>query len=140
MASSKVQKQCESWIVQTWLPNRFCDQFENRRLEMQGRGHFEFDAVNKHQTIVGNISTATATTHTGAIASGKKSKIRADCLMLSLVNAEKKLLILTEECMYSLAQNEQIEGRLPLDVEIYHVDLPSNLKDDLAKARNESSK
>jgi hypothetical protein len=76
MASTKVQKQCELWIIQNWLPDRFQEQFENTRLEMQARGQFEFDAVNTNHTIVGNISTATAVTFRGASASGKKSKIR----------------------------------------------------------------
>ena len=140
MASTHGQKKCEQWIINHWLPERYHVKFENKRLKMQGRGEFEFDAVCKDEAIVGNISTATATTYRGYIASGKKSKIRADCLMLSLVSAKKKLLILTESCMYEFALKEQEAGRLPLDVEIYCAELPCELKVELAADREIASK
>ncbi|ABC77926.1 hypothetical protein [Syntrophus aciditrophicus] len=140
MATSHVQKKCEKWIIDHWLPERFNEGFGNKQLKMQGRGKFEFDAVNESGTIVGNISTATAYTYRGDIASGKKSKIRADCLMLSLVSAKKKLMILTEPCMHEFTLKEQEAGRLPLDIEVCHADLPSELKEALAAAREEASK
>ncbi len=140
MASSRVQKQCEVWIVENWLPSQFGQQFFERRMQMQDRGFFEFDAVSEDEKIVGNVSTATAYTHRGAVASGKKSKIRADCLMLSLVQAEHKLLLLTEPCMTELSQKEQAQGRLPLDIEVVHVDLPRELKQALHSARITASK
>jgi hypothetical protein len=140
MASTGVQKKCEQWIINHWLPERYHVEFASKRLKMQDRGEFEFDAVCKDETIVCNISTATATTYRGDIASGKKSKMRADCLMLSLVSVKKKLLILTESCMYEFTLKEQEAGRLPLDVEIYHAELPSELKVELAAARMVASK
>lgn len=106
---------------------------------MQGRGVFEFDAVSVDKKIIGNISTATAVTYRGSIASGKKSKLRADCLMLALGSAKTKLMILTEYCMFKLALNEQFEGRLPLDIEFCLVELPDYLKQKLTASRDEAS-
>ena len=140
MASTHVQKKCEQWIIDHWLPDHFHEEFKNKRLRMQGRGEFEFDAVSGDKLIVGNISTATAFTYRGAVASGKKSKIRADCLMLSLVSANRMLLLLTEPCMYEFSLKEQEAGRLPLDIEICHVELPLDLKAELSAARNVASK
>jgi hypothetical protein len=139
MASSEVQAKCEAWIVTVWLREKYQRSFSKQRLLMQQRGYFEFDAVSDDQTIVGNISTATATTHLGKVAAGKKSKIRADCLMLSLVDAPTKLLLLTESCMADLCEREQAEGRLPLDISIQHVELRSDLAQELRVAREVAS-
>jgi hypothetical protein len=140
MASTKAQKKCEIWIVDNWLPKKYRQKFCEKRVCMQNRGEFKFDAVSEDGEIIANISTATARTHRGSVASGKKSKIRADCLMLSLVNTKDKLLVLTEPCMYELANKEQKEGRLPLYIEIQLVDLPEKLKVELLQARTVASK
>lgn len=140
MASTHTQKKCEIWIVESWLPVRYSRDFVTKRLPMQGRGEFEFDAVSNDGNIVGNVSTATAFTYRGSVASGKKSKIRADCLMLALVSAEMKLLLLTELCMHEFSVKEQEAGRLPLDIEILHVELPQDLKEELLVARKVASK
>lgn len=139
MASSHVQKECEKWIIDSWLPEKFELEFERQRVKMQNRGHFEFDAVSPDKKIIGNISTASAFTHRGSLGSGKRSKLRADCLMLALANAEKKLMLLTEPCMYEVALKEQAEGRLPLDIEFHHVDLPEVLKQKLVISKDEAS-
>ncbi len=140
MAPSNVQKECELWIVNEWLPKQYDCIFSETKLVMQERGEFKFDAVNKENSIVGNISTSSARTHDGASASGPKSKLRADCLMLALVSSPKKLMLLTELCMYNFAVKEQKEGRLPLDIELLHIELPEELKTKLIHARDLASK
>ena len=96
--------------------------------------------LSEDRSFVANISTATAFTHRGAVAAGKKSKIRADCLMLSLVEAPRRVLLLTECSMFDLSSNEQIAGRLPLKIEIIYVELPQGLKLKLADAQLVASK
>lgn len=140
MASSHVQNECEKWIIESWLPEKFGIEFERQRVRMQNRGHFEFDAVSPDKKIIGNISTASAFTHRGSLGSGKKSKLRADCLMLALASADKKIMLLTEACMYKEALKEQEEGRLPLDIEFHHVELPEALKQKLVVSKEEASK
>ncbi len=140
MASTEVQKECEFWIVNEWLPKQYGCIFSETELVMQEKGKFKFDAVNTENSIVGNVSTSSAHTYRGAIASGKKSKLRADCLMLVLVSAQTKLMLLTEPCMYNLAIKEQEEGRLPLDIELRHVELPEELKTKLIYSRGVASK
>ena len=140
MAITSTQRECERWIVENWLPIKFGCTFKKEKLKMQGRGKFEFDAVNKEREIVINISTASAKTYSGHIGSGKKSKLRADSLMLSLVLAKEKILILTESCMHSLAIDEQIAGRLPLDIKIILVELPNELRQKLAVAKENAAR
>ena len=140
MASSHVQSECEKWIVESWLPERFGLEFERQRVRMQKRGHFEFDAVSTDKKIVGNISTASAFTYRGSLGLGKMSKLRSDCLMLALATAEKKLMILTEPCMYEVALKEQAEGRLPLDIEFLRVELPEVLRQKLVISKDKASK
>jgi len=140
MATTRVQKECELWIANHWLPSVYGQSFSEQRIQMQKRGFFDFDAVSEDRSIIGNVSTATARTHRGQIASGKKSKLRADCLMLGLVAAQFKLMLLTEACMYDLAVHEQENGRLPLDVQIVHVQLPSELSLRLHDARETASR
>lgn len=140
MASSHVQKQCEIWIVRHWLPKKLGVMFSTRKLQLQGRKYFEFDAVSAEANVVANISTASAYTHRGAVSAGSRSKIRADCLMLSLVNAERRMLLLTELSMFQLSSKEQLAGRLPLDIEIVLVELPSEMRVELEQARGVASK
>jgi len=140
MASMHVQKKCELWIVNHWLPEKYGCVFSEEKVKMQGRGHFAFDAVSENKAIIGNVSTASAFTHRGSVASGKKSKLRADCLMLALVSAKTKLMLLTEPDMAEFGLKEQKEGWLPLDVKIIHIELPQELKKQLLKAREIASK
>ncbi|XOV87360.1 MAG: hypothetical protein ACFHX7_20790 [Pseudomonadota bacterium] len=89
---------------------------------------------------MGSISTAKARTHRGSVGSGKKSKMRADALMLQLCQARRKLMIFTEECMCELATTEQNAGRLPLDIEILRAELPKELQEKLVVAQSIASK
>lgn len=139
MADSKIQKQCEVWIVDHWLSKKYSRNFNKKKLKMQNRGVFEFDAVDSNDEIVANISTASSETHRGKRGSGKLSKLRADCLMLSLVDAKIKMMLLTENSMFNLALKEQNEGRLPIDIIIVKVDLPSELTEKLALAQRIAS-
>lgn len=60
--------------------------------------------------------------------------------MLSMVSANRMFLLLTEPCMHEFSLKEQEAGRLPLDIEICHVELPLDLKAELSVARNVASK
>ena len=60
--------------------------------------------------------------------------------MLALVSAKTKLMLLTESDMKEFASKEQEEGRLPLEIQIYHVELPEELKIQLSEARDTASK
>jgi hypothetical protein len=139
MSSTHVQKECEKWIIDSWLPNRYGMPFQKRKMKMQGRGFFEFDAVSPDERIIACISTASAVTWRGRTGSGKKSKLRADCLMLALGSAETKTMVLTEASMYRLALKEQSEGKLPLGIEFCLVELPDQLKQKLVASQNEAS-
>lgn len=140
MADTYVQQKCQKWVSETWLSSKFNLGFAKKSLTMQQRGECEFNAVSTNGKIVANISTAQAHTYRGSTGSAKKSKLRADCLMLHLAVAEKKLMILTEKSMYKLANKEQEEGRLPLDIEILYVELPDELKHELSYAQEKASR
>jgi hypothetical protein len=139
MSSSHVQNECEKWIIDSWLPDKYGVSFEKRRMRMQGRGLFEFDAISTDERIIACISTAPAFTYRGTVASGKKSKLRADCLMLALGTAVRRLMVLTDRSMHKLALKEQSEGRLPLDIEFCAVELPDNLKQRLTESQTVAS-
>lgn len=140
MANSKVQSKCENWITKNWLPEKYSMVFYKQKIRMQNRGYFEFDAVSSDGKIIANISTASVETHKGTRGSGKVSKLRADCLMLSLIDVKQKLMLLTERSLFDFALSEQQEGRLPIDIQILKIDLPKDLKAELATAKNIASK
>ncbi len=139
MSSTLVLIECKKWIIESWLPKKYGMSFKKQKLTMQGRGIFEFEAVSTDKQIICKISAETAVAGRRIMASGKKTKLRADCLMLALASAEKKLLILTETSMHDLALREQTAGRLPLDIKITLVRLPADLKQKLAAALDEES-
>lgn len=140
MADTRVQLQAEDWIRRTWLRQQYGQSFTRRRLTLSAGGDFEFDAVSADCFIVANISTSSALTSGGKRGAGKLQKLRADMLFLVMADAQKRIVVLTERNMYELCQKEKRDGRVPLDIEFVHAELPEDLASQLKEARQIASK
>ena len=140
MADTRIQLEAEDWVRQVWMPQQYGQSFRRERLRLEAGGLFDFDAVNADNSIVASISTSGALTSGGKGAAGKLHKLRSDMLFLSMVKAQKRIVILTERDMYELCQREKLDGRAPLSIEFVHVELPHDLSLRLQEAKQAASR
>lgn len=135
MADTRCQLECEDWVRREWMPTIFGQPFYRERLTLSSGGVFDFDAVSADKTIVACISTSGSRTATGKHAGGKVMKLRSDMLFLLLSQAHRKVIVLCEPDMYALFDRERQSGRVPKEIEFFHVPLPEELAVKLLAAR-----
>ena len=140
MADTRVQVEIENWVRCEWLPQKFNRIFRSERMRLTPGGVFKFDAVSEDDAIVANISTSSSLTARGKRASAKLQKLRSDMLFLLMTQAEKRLIVLTEKDMYELCIREKLSGRIPMEIEFLHAELPADLTTSLRAAKLVASK
>ena len=133
MANSKIQLLIEAWIKNKWLPEKYSKKFSAQHLQLNTEGCF--DAVSADRSIVANISTSSCRTARGKIASAKIQKMRADILFLTMVIADKKIIVLCEKDMYDYLIKEKKNGRVPDEIAFLHAPIPEHLTKALELAR-----
>jgi hypothetical protein len=139
MADTRCQLECEDWVRQDWMPQRFGQKFHRDRLRLTSGGFFDFDAMSADGTTIATISTSGAKTSGGKHAVGKLMKLRSDMLFLLLASPKRALMILTERDMYELCEKEKEGGRVPRNIEFHHAPLPEDLAAKLKIAKQVSS-
>lgn len=121
------------------MPLHLGSTFRRERLRLRSGGVFDFDAVSADDKVVASISTSGCKTASGKNAVGKLLKIRSDMLFLLLVEADRRIVVLTECDMYDQCLKEREGGRVPAEIEFVCADLPDELKEKLLHARGKSS-
>ena len=139
MADTRIQLEVEDWIRKNWMPTRFGMSFRRERLPLRSGGFFDFDAVSSDDSIVASISTSGSKTSRGKHASGKLLKLRSDMLFLTLVEANHRLLILSERDMFELCEKEAAGGRVPPEIKFECAEIPDLLRERLVSARAKAS-
>jgi hypothetical protein len=139
MADTRCQLECEDWVRQDWMPQRFGQKFHRDRMRLTSGGMFDFDAVSADGTTIATISTSGAKMRGGKQAGGKLMKLRSDMLFLLLAAPKRAAMILTERDMYELCEKEKVDGRAPRNIEFYHAPLPPDLAAKLKIAKQVSS-
>jgi hypothetical protein len=139
MADTTCQIECEDWIRREWMPRQFGEPFFRERVRLSSGGVFDFDAVSRDSLTIATISTSSARTASGNWATGALMKLRSDVLFLVLAAPKRSLLILSERSMYELCQKEAAVGRMPQQIEFFHVPLPPDLAEKLVQAKRRSS-
>jgi hypothetical protein len=135
-----MQADVEDWVRKTWMPATFGQQFRRERMRLSSGGVFDFDAVSSDDRMVASISTSGGKTSSGKLAVGKLHKLRADMLFLTMVTAERRLMVLTEPDMFEVCLKEQRGGRVPAGIEFHLVALPAELAGNLRTAREQASR
>jgi len=140
MADSTIRREVEDWILSDWLPERFGQPFERRRVTLSTGGDYQFSAVTEDGQIVGTISTSGARTSSGKLGVGKLQKIRADMLFLTMLGVcEKRLIVMTEQSMYDQLMKEKEAGRVPNSIEFMLAGLPAEFRERLTAAQRDAS-
>ncbi len=113
--------------------------FVRERVPLSSGGVFDFDAVSVDGKIVAVISTSGSKTASGKHAVGKMNKIRSDIYFLLLAEAERRLVLLTEQDMHTRWDREVKAGRVPRSIEFVHVEIPQDLNLKLQASRQRAS-
>ncbi len=140
MADARVQIEVEDWVRRNWMPTQFRTKFSRERLRLRSGGVFDFDAVSEDHSTAATISTSGAKTSGGKHAVGKILKLRADMLFLTMVEAKRRVIVLTEQDMFEQCKKEVAGGRVPQEIEFVCASIPEDLRARLVTARLKASK
>jgi len=139
MADTRIQLEVEDWVRRNWMPTQYGSKFSRERLSLRSGGVFDFDAVSEDRSIVATISTSGARTSGGNQGSGKILKLRSDMLFLTMVEAKRRIIILTEQDMCDQCDKEFAGGRVPPEIEFVSAVIPDELRARLVAARLKAS-
>ena len=122
------------------MPTNLGQPFTKGRKRLSAGGQFEFDGISVDGATVACISTSTYKTSGGKGGMGKWFKLRSDILYLLMAEgAARRLMVLTEQCMFEHYKAEQTRGRVPREVEAVLAEIPAELRERLAAAREQAS-
>jgi hypothetical protein len=139
MADTRIQLEVEDWVRRSWMPSQYGARFSRERLPLRSGGVFDFDAVSNDHSIVATISTSGAKTSSGNHAVGKILKLRSDMLFLTMVDAKRRIIVLTEQDMCDQCGKEFAGGRVPQEIEFVCAEIPSELRARLVEGRAKAS-
>jgi len=139
MADTRIQLEVEDWVRRNWLATHFGTKFSRERMPLRSGGVFDFDAVSDDHSIVATISTSGSRTAGGKHAVGKILKLRSDMLFLTMVEAKRRVIVLTEPDMYQQCKKESEGGRVPPEIEFVCAEIPEPLRARLVAARSVAS-
>jgi bifunctional DNA-binding transcriptional regulator/antitoxin component of YhaV-PrlF toxin-antitoxin module len=139
MADARVQLEVEDWVRRNWMPTQYGTKFSRERLRLRSGGVFDFDAVSEDHSIVATISTSGSRTSGGKSAVGKILKLRSDMLFLTMVDAKRRIIVLTERDMCDQCEKEFAGGRVPPEIEFVCAVIPDELRTRLEIARQKAS-
>ena len=121
------------------MSTEFGMKFSRERVKLRSGGVFDFDAVSEDHSIVATISTSGSKTSGGKNAVGKILKLRSDMLILTMVDAKRRVIVLTERDMYDQCEKEAAGGRVPPEIEFVCALIPDGLRHRLVAARSKAS-
>ncbi len=140
MADTRVQTEVEDWLRANWFRTQYGQRFRRERLKLRSGGVFDFDAVSDDNTIVASISTSAGKTASGKAGVGKIMKIRSDLYFLLLIEAQRKIVVFTQQDMFDVFKQEVKAGRVPSEIEFAFARIPAELRTKLEEARAIASK
>ena len=127
--TTALKKQIEPH-VQEWLGVLFGVRFRRRTVPLTGQGtvgKHQFATVSEDGKIVASVKNHSAETTGDNLPSGKIDSCYAEIYYLSLVQAEKKLLVLTDREFCRLF-SMQSAGMVVEGIDILHCPLPPDLE------------
>lgn len=130
MANASDLKNLIEPYVRNWLAKRYQTSFEEheKALELLTGGRHRFDAMSKDNLIVAGIK-ASAERESGSkrrVGAGAIKSAFTELYFLSLIQAKKKLLVLTNRGFYEIFKRRS-KGKVWPDTEVLYCSLPKKL-------------
>ena len=142
MADTSIQHIAEAWVTRVGLPKHFPGlMFSGAKRKLIWGGAFAFDAVSGDGRVVVCISTSSARTASGNLATAKIQKLKTDALyLLHIEGKTKKVMAFTERSMFENFQRAVTAGRFSPDIELLHIALPKKLNAKVLASREVASR
>jgi len=132
MANTHLLKTLVEPYVRRWLSQKYNVEFEGHEKEMRlvTGGVHRFDAVSKDGSIIAGIKTSALRSDTTKrpIGVGVIKSTFTELYYLSIVNAKRKLMVLTDKGFYDLFCKES-KGKVSTGIEIIHCQLSQEILD-----------
>lgn len=139
----KLKKPVEDY-VRVWLSSKYNIQFNEgeKQIDLSTGGKHRFDIVSQDGSIIGDIKSS-AVRPDGKVGAGTIKSVFLDLYYLSLVKADKKLMVLTNKDFFKVFEN-RAKGKILPDTELVYCELPASLSKEVLEinrmARGEISK
>jgi len=122
-----MKNEVELW-VRDWLAQQFPGySFSKQSLGLITGGKHEFDAVSQDRSIIAGIKAHSWKTKSGNLPSGKYAQLYQELYFLSLAEASKKFLILTNEDMHKDFVKRS-QGKLAKGIDVIFCRLPLQMR------------
>jgi hypothetical protein len=139
MANTHLLKTRVEPYVREWLAERYSQRFSREFLQLAGcSGFHEFDAVSADKRIVCGIKSSSGVTSGGKNPSGKIASAYQELYFLAGVDADQRLLVLTDKEFYELLSRNMRE-RLSRDIKLLHCPLTEELVRLVRQVQSEAS-
>ena len=125
--------------VRAKLSDDFSAEFTKQYLVLPGGGRHEFDAVSDDRQFIASIKSASGRTSGGRHPAAKVKDCIAELYYLSLVNAQRRALILTTPDFHALFIRV-MAGKIAPGLEVMHYPLPEHLQAKVAAVQTLASK
>lgn len=143
MADTNLLKTLVEPHVRRWLSQMHGIEFEDheKELKLLTGGRHRFDAVSKDGSIVAGIKTSALRNYASRlpIGAGVIKSTFAEIYFLTLVDAKKKLMVLTDKRFYEYFLRIS-SGKVARQVELIHCELPKEIMDRVSDIHGTCSK
>lgn len=138
MADTNLLKSVEP-LVRRWAADQYQRPIEDGEvaLELVSGGRHKFDVVSVDRTLIGGVKANRARVD-GRAGTGVIKSLFTELYFLTLVEAEVKLLVLTDPALYRYFQS-QASGRIASGIEVIEFALPEEIAALLAPVHEASS-
>lgn len=117
--------------VRSELEAQYRMPFRKRQLQLAPGGMREFNAVSDDTRVVASIKYSGGRTSSGQSPAAKIQAGIAELYFLSLIDAERKLLILTTPEFHTLFR-EHMQDKIASGIDVVHLPLPAELQAQVA--------
>lgn len=139
LIKEKVEPFVISWLEVNYPSHTFSKKFLQVGTKQDGSPALhEFDAVSNDENIVAAIKSHSGKTSGGKRPAGKIGMVYQELYFLSLVNAKRKLLILTDKDFHRDFVKES-DGKIARDIETILCELPAELRSEVNRIRQIAS-
>lgn len=130
MANTFYLRQVVEKYVCEQLEQEFGQPFGSVVLPLTPGGAHEFDAVSADRKVVASVKSASGLTATGRNPSGKIKDSIAELYFLTLVEAEKRQLVLTTPAFFEIFK-KAMKGKVSPNVEVRCIPLPGHIQQEV---------
>lgn len=127
MANTHVIKTHIEPFVREWLKEKEGQSFDEVSLKLTTGGTHKFDAVSYDRSIVAAVKTNEVRPDTKKVGTGPIHAIFHDLYLLSLVEARKKYLVVTDKEFFKIVE-KKTAGKRHTDTEIKYCQLSEEMR------------